>query len=796
MASNADTELVTITIDGREMQVPEGQLLIEAAENEGEYIPRLCWHKRLRAVAICRMCLVEVDGMKGPQPACYTPVKEGMVVRHDTPGIKKAQEGVLEFLLINHPLDCPVCDRGGECELQDHTMSYGPGESRFVEEKRHFEKPIPVSDLVLLDRERCIQCDRCVRVASDVAGDPLLEFAKRGNQLHITTFPGDEFSSYFSGNTVQVCPVGALTATPYRFKARPWDVTAAETTCTGCSVGCRGALYETRNETIRLLGVDNDEVNWGWLCDKGRFGYESIDSPDRLVAPRLTREGRTDEVNWAEAVDRIASIVDAADGRIAAIGGARLTNEEAYALSKFMRSVCGSNDVDCQLDDGLPASYVAGIENRATIEDIESAAAIVLVCGDLKEELPVLYLRVRDAVAHHGVKLFVVGGQQSGLDQFVDADADIPDEGDVVVIVGRQSLTQSPDDVIAVANRAVAKVGNRAKLLPVVRRSNVHGAIDMGLAPDLLPGRVQVDDPAGRQRIAEAWRGDFPAEAGLDTRGILEAAADGDVDVLFIVGADPLNDFADPDLARRALDGASRVIVCDMFESELCEFADVVMPAAGWGEVDGTVTNIEGRVQSVTAKVTPPGQAASDSEVFRAVAERLGHEFGCGTPLDILTEISRVAIAYEGIDPSEFGHDSKTAGFLVTATSVEAPDPAESTSGRARLPGSLRLRVARTLYDQGTLVSHCPSLAALRPGAIVRMHPEDFSSRGIDPGSTLRLTSTDTTGTDTSGTKSGFSIEREAYADVGVARGEIFLPHAQGPMQTLTIGMTVNVEAL
>ena len=280
-------DVVTVTIDGKEVQAPRGELLIKVAQEHGTYIPRFCWHERMKPVGMCRMCLVEVEGMRGMQISCATPVTDGMVVNTQSPNVKAVQDGVLEFLLINHPLDCPVCDRGGECPLQDQTLAFGPGESRFVEEKRHFEKPVPISDLVLLDRERCIQCGRCTRFAAEIAGDPLIDFGERGANTQVITYPDEPFSSYFSGNTVQICPVGALTASAYRFRARPWDLQTVETSCTTCAVGCRGALQSTSNRIVRLLGVDSEPVNQGWLCDKGRYGYEWVHSR----GPRARADG-------------------------------------------------------------------------------------------------------------------------------------------------------------------------------------------------------------------------------------------------------------------------------------------------------------------------------------------------------------------------------------------------------------------------------------------------------------------------------------------------------------------------
>ena len=286
-------DLVTVTIDGKEVQAPRGELLIKVAQEHGSYIPRFCWHERMKPVGMCRMCLVEVEGMRGMQISCATPVTDGMVVNTQSPSVKAVQDGVLEFLLINHPLDCPVCDRGGECPLQDQTLAFGPGESRFVEEKRHFEKPVPISDLVLLDRERCIQCGRCTRFAAEIAGDPLIDFGERGANTQVITYPDEPFSSYFSGNTVQICPVGALTASAYRFRARPWDLQTVETSCTTCAVGCRGALQSTSNRIVRLLGVDSEPVNQGWLCDKGRYGYEWVHSERARPGADGAQERRT-----------------------------------------------------------------------------------------------------------------------------------------------------------------------------------------------------------------------------------------------------------------------------------------------------------------------------------------------------------------------------------------------------------------------------------------------------------------------------------------------------------------------
>ncbi|HEY2430569.1 MAG TPA: NADH-quinone oxidoreductase subunit NuoG, partial [Acidimicrobiales bacterium] len=414
-------DLVKITVDGTELEATKGELVIAAAERAGVYIPRFCYHPRMRTVGMCRMCLVNIDTGRGPAltASCIAEVADNMVVDTQAPAVKKAQDGVLEFLLINHPLDCPVCDKGGECPLQDQTLHFGPGESRFVEEKRHFEKPIPISDLVLLDRERCILCDRCTRFSKDIAGDPLIHFIARGNETEVNTFPDHPFASYFSGNTVQLCPVGALTAAPYRFTARPWDIERVESTCTTCAVGCRVAIESSANRITRYQGLDSDPVNQTWLCDRGRFDFEWINSEDRLTAPLIRKGDELVEASWGEALSaagRELGDVLAKHGpeAIGIIGGARLTNEDCYAWAKLAKSVLATDNVDAQLGDGLPAEVVVGLP-AATIADACSADAVILIGPDLKEELPVLFLRLRGAILDAGLKVIELSPQPTSM---------------------------------------------------------------------------------------------------------------------------------------------------------------------------------------------------------------------------------------------------------------------------------------------------------------------------------------------------------------------------------------------
>ena len=711
--SEVETETsVKITVDGVEIDARPDELVIDAAERHGTYIPRFCYHPRMNPVGMCRMCIVEIDTGRGPalQPSCMIPVTEGMTVVTDSDVTKKAQDGVLEFLLANHPLDCPVCDKGGECPLQDQAYSHGPGESRFIEEKRHFEKPIPISDLVHLDRERCILCDRCTRFADEVAGDALIHFIDRGNQTQVNTFPDQPFASYFSGNTVQICPVGALTAEPYRFKARPWDLDQVESTCTSCSVGCRVVVQASRNEVLRTQGVDIDGVNWGWLCDKGRFDFQSIHAEDRLVKP-LVRDGDAHgRTSWADALGRSADAIKSAldsngPGGIGVVGGARLSNESAYTWAKLTKGVIGTDNVDCQLGDGLPASTVLGLP-RATIDDACTPGGTVLLLGvDPKEELPVLYLRLRHAVVEDGATLVELVPHATGLtglathtltygpggvadvaralvaDSPADAGgvaaADVAaakralGDGPVTVVLGRGNLADSADLISAAAGALLDGLDD-VRFLSALRRGNVHGALDAGLAPGILPGRVGLDE--GRSHFHETWS-TVPAAAGLDTTGILQAAADGKLDVLVLLGADPLTDFPDTDLATRALAGARTVIAVDTLPTASVKQADIVLPAAGYAETDGTTTNLEGRVSRLSPKVTPPGTARADWIIAAELAFRLGDDLGIESAEAAFEELSTVSAAHRGLTIEAVGIDGAVVPLGTQVVDDEGATP-------------------------------------------------------------------------------------------------------------------------
>jgi NADH-quinone oxidoreductase subunit G len=764
---------VEITLNGETVLAHPGELLIDAAERMGTEIPRFCHHTRLKPVGMCRMCLVEVDTGRGSalQPSCMVTCTPNMVVDTESETVAKAQDGVLEFLLINHPLDCPVCDKGGECPLQDQTMAYGPGESRFVEEKRRYEKPIPLNENVFMDRERCILCDRCTRFAGDVAGDQLIHFQGRGAQTEVNTFPEEPFSSYFSGNTVQICPVGALTAKPYRFKARPWDLNETESTSMVDSVGSRISIESSRGQVLRLQGVDSDAVNWGWLSDKERFIFEAYEHPERLVTP-LMRNGETgnqEPTSWDHALEAAAELLANTDpDRLAVIGGARLTNESQYAWAKLAKGVLGTDHVDAQLCDGLPAHFMLGLP-RATIDQACTPGGTVVLMGpDPKEELGALYLRLRHAVVHDGVTLIELTPRATGLTPYAAhslrvrpgeaaeairamfgeggvapsggitpetaqaAGALLQAADTVTVLLGRASLAEAEGPVMDAALALHDRLPE-VRYLSLLRRSNVHGAIDMGLAPGLLPGRTTL--VAGRTNLAQAWPG-LPKETGRSTQKTLEAAADGQVDVLILLGADLLADVPDGDLARRALEKAGTVIALDLFDTATVAQADLVLPAAGPTEVNGTFTNLEGRVSPVSRQVTPPGTARPDWMIAVDLAERLGTDLGFTSPEEIWQEITEVSPAHTGLT-EQLAADPLQGALATGALALYRPEPTEVARHDAY---SFRLVVSRSMYDQGVFTAHSRSLSGLAPTTCLAFEPTDFAALGIEAGQSVETT--------------------------------------------------------
>jgi len=655
----ADDGLVELTINGRGARSEAGRLLIDVAEELGIFVPRFCYHPGMKSVAVCRMCLVRVEGQRKLLPACATPVADGMIVDTADEQAVDAQRGMLEFLLINHPLDCPICDRAGECPLQDQTYRHGPGSSRYVEAKRTYEKPIEISPLVLLDRERCVLCWRCVRFADEVAGDQFIQLVDRGPGTQVLTFSDEPFDSYFSGNTIQICPVGALLGTTYRFVSRPWDLKTAPSVCAYCAVGCPLSNDVRAEKLVRCQALPNENVNDFWSCDKGRFGFHYVESDERLTSPLVRNDSDEFEAaSWSTALSQVAERLKAASS-VGVIAGGHLTTEDAFAIGRLARKTLGTADVDSRVQDaGAPYELAARLGevagSTATINDLERARTIVWIGPDPKETLPVLYLRLRKAVLDHNAKLIVVSPRRMSLDAIAAHVIRCPAGGEAAAVEALAPGTQLPHEaardmgaplvvcwgpsspgrdetaVCAAAVRLAETV--RASILLCPPHAGSQGMVDMGVHPALEPGYVPV------------------AEPGKDTRAILEAAAAGELDALLVFGADLVADFPYAGLVERALDGSAFTVVVELLPTATVERADVVLPSVAYAEREGTFTNLERRLQKLEPVVAPPGTAREPWAICSALAAAMGDSWDWSACRDVWKDIRHDVATHRDVE--------------------------------------------------------------------------------------------------------------------------------------------------
>ena len=726
-AVQPQTDLITLTIDGFEVTVPKGTLVIRAAEQLGIQIPRFCDHPLLSPVGACRQCLVhiEINGRAFPKPqaSCTIPVENGMVVQTQLTSevAHKAQEGVMEFLLVNHPLDCPVCDKGGECPLQNQAMSNGRSESRFEGKKRTFEKPIHISSQVLLDRERCILCARCTRFSKEIAGDPFIDMGERGALQQVSIYEKDPFDSYFSGNTVQICPVGALTGSAYRFRSRPFDLVSTPTVCEHCASGCSMRTDVRRNKTLRRLAGNDPEVNEEWNCDKGRWAFQYTMVKDRIAAPLIRENGVLREASWPEA---LAAAAAGLKGKKAGVlVGGRATVEDAYAYAKFARVALGTNDIDFRSrphsdeERSFLASQVVGSSVR--YGDIDSADHVVLVGIEPEEESPIVFLRIRKQVRQRALAVTAIApwntrgfkklhakyvGITPGLEAGAIAQLSLTSAS--VIVVGER-LCESTGALSAVAD-LVAKSG--AKIAWVPRRAGERGALEAGAIGNLLPGGRPVSDAAARVDVAAAWSVEsLPSDPGLDSAGILAAAAHGSVEALVVGGVDPFDMHA-PEIS--GLDKAF-VLSLEMRPSAITERADVVLPIAAVVEKSGSFMSWEGRVRAFEQSV-PETPHQSDLYVLALVAEALG------TPLGFST-VKGAA--------KEFGTLAKWDGARASFTQV-------TSSGTT---GAISLATWRQLLDNGTLQVNEPNLAGTARKAVARINKTLAASLIVSDGDLVTI---------------------------------------------------------
>ncbi len=770
----ASDQTVTLTIDGKEVTVPAGTLIIRAAEQVGVEIPRFCDHPLLEPAGACRQCYVQIEGQPKLATSCTVAVAPGMAVHtQNTNGtVHEAQVANLEFLLLNHPLDCPICDRGGECPLQDQALAFGPGDSRFEEAKRTFPKPIPLSPLVNLDRERCVLCARCTRFCDEISGDRFIELFDRGPGERVAISAGEDFRSPFSGNTVQICPVGALTASPYRFVARPFDLSSVDTVCPHCSAGCNMKVDVRRGEVVRQLARDNYDVNDAWLCDKGRFAFRFPDAPDRITTP-LIRDRGLEPASFGEVLTRIGEWTDGA--RVAVLTGGRLMDEDAYALSKLARTVFRTNDLDHRRAGGPENAerVAAGAPMAVTYKDVERAQAILVVGLDTEQEVPILHLRLRKA-AKRGARIWVLHPRRTrlhdvathvlcapgdearvlagGVDVELDAAlAALREAGDAgVVIAGERDGAADPAWTVA------GEVG--ARFAFVTRRANDRGALRAGVHPALLPGGRTFDEA---DEVEPAWGPLMNREPGRDSHAILQACADREVDVLFCVGIDPLRDLPDAALARRALQNVERVVVQSLELGSLEPFASAFLPAAPFIEKEGHVTTWEGRGQRLQPIRGAQGISLPDWEIFASMALACGGDLGFET-LDELHE---------------------EMGPLLAPRPVGAMSSGESG---ASAPAELQLFTYPLLIDDGRLSERADELeAALGSAPFAEIHPEDAEAAGVADGASV-IVRTDVG-----------EATLPARVSGHVARGAVFVPFNQPGFaaNTLLSGrMTAPVE--
>jgi NADH-quinone oxidoreductase subunit G len=708
------TETVTLTIDGVEVTVPKNTLIIRAAEQMGVQVPRFCDHPLLDPVGACRQCLVDIEGQRKPLTACTTTVADGMVVRTQMTSdlARDAQSGNLELLLINHPLDCPICDKGGECPLQNQTLTNGPGESRFVDRKRTYPKPLAISSQVLLDRERCVLCARCTRFSQQIAGDPFIELFERGALEQVAIYTDEPFESYFSGNTVQICPVGALTGASYRFRARPFDLVSTPGACEHCASGCAMRVDARRNTVLRRLAGNDPDVNEEWNCDKGRWAFAYASADDRLTTPLVRDGGKLREASWAEAIERAAGGLGAAQ-RSGVLTGGRVTVEDAYAYAKLARLGLKTNNVDFRTraggaeEDAFLAAHVAGRPLAVTYADLDAAPAVLLAGLEPEEESPIVFLRLRKAARKNGTKVYAVTPMATESLRKMWATALLAAPGEEAAMLdGAAEHLAAPGSVILVGERLAASPGalaaavrlaatTGAKLGWVPRRAGDRGALDAGAFPSLLPGGRPVTDEAARAEVAAAWGVEsLPANAGLDAVAMLESAGAGQLDALLVAGVDPY-DLPDPAAALTALDNTRFLVSVEVRRSAVTDRAHVVLPVASMVEKAGSFADWEGRVRPFEATLRQVGLSLPDHRIVGFLARELGVDLGFTDPAGARAELAALSI-WQGARATVTGPETTTdttqaeEGSAVLATWPYLLDGGRLQDGEPNLAGTAR----------------------------------------------------------------------------------------------------------
>jgi NADH-quinone oxidoreductase subunit G len=792
-----DRKTIQLTIDGREVQAIEGSMLVDAAKEGDIEIPYFCYEPKLgQPVGACRMCLVEVEGIPKLQTSCSTPVKDGMVVHTQTDRVRKAQNAVVEFLLVNHPLDCPVCDKGGECPLQDITFGWGLGRSRFIEPKRHFEKPLALSPLIAIDRERCILCYRCVRFSQEISEDYQLIFTERGAHTFVGTHDGHPYVAPFSGNIVELCPVGALTSQPYRFRARPWDIEEGAGICTLCSSQCNVSFTVRDERVVRVLSRDHDgnqEVDDGWLCDKGRFAYQAIHVDDRITRPLVRDGGELREVSWERALQTAAGLARHT-GRVGTVVGGQATNEEGFLLQRLSREALQTSDIDSRGPGPLPAGVaraLAAPELQASVPDIEFAHTVLVFGCDPRDDSPILDLRIRKGVRRHGVKLAIATARptaleatatasiryapgadarfaaalERGLDGASDVGEDVAalatllrDGGqDVVIVFGERIGAAAATTLTRIARRLGVTEHDGAGLLALPAGANGRGLREAGAVPDAGPGYA-----------AAEGTGRGTAEIG--------AAAGGEITALHLFGSDPVRDQPDRALWERAMHSAALVVAhASVLTEGLAEYATVIFPAESHAEKEGTMVHPDGRLQRMRIAIAHPGEVRPGWWVLTEIAAACGVDTGVARAGDAFAQLVDAVPFYEGLTYEEIGGRgvrwpvrpqavsmAAGAGEWAAAGSSDGWEGAGSSQLAASSNGHLRLGTYRPIWA----APECevsPALKFLIPEQQVELSPHDAQRLGI------------THGEDVVVTQNGTRLNAKAFVRSAVPAGSAFL---------------------
>ena len=727
-------DMITVVIDGFEVTVPKGTLVIRAAEQLGIQIPRFCDHPLLDPVGACRQCLVDIEingrAFPKPQASCTIPVETGMIVKTQLTSTvaEKAQRGVMELLLVNHPLDCPVCDKGGECPLQNQAMSTGEGSSRFEGVKRTFEKPINISSQVLLDRERCVLCARCTRFSEQIASDPFITLNERGALQQVGIYENKPFESYFSGNTVQICPVGALTGAAYRFRARPFDLVSTPSACEHCASGCDMRTDVRRGKTLRRLAGDDASVNEEWNCDKGRWAFKYITAVDRLKVPQIRNsDGVLEEASWPEALAVAAAGLKAT--KSAVLVGGRTTYEDAYGYSKFARVALGTNDIDfrSRVSSDEEREFLAArvVGSSTTYRDIDKADQVLLVGFEPEEESPIVFLRINKQFRKRALKVISIGSKESIAVDKLKAEFVKVAPGQEASAITSQSLTNK--SVILVGERASESAGaltavaaladsTGAKIAWIPRRAGERGALEAGAIGNLLPGGRPVTDAAARVDIAALWNTtSLPADIGRNTSQIIEAVNSGHIGALVVGGVDPLD--ADNNGATLAALDKAFVVSLEIAPSAVTERANVVLPVAAITEKSGSFLNWEGRPRSFDAAASD-SLNRSDLRILSMIAEEIGTSLNLGTVTAAIKEIASIG-QWEG---------ARVSFNSVSASAQPAlnPDQALITSWRR-------------LLDVGTLQQGEENLAGTARRTVAVISPKRAQTMGVVDGDQLKI---------------------------------------------------------